>query len=156
MQRSLESLLAEVPLLDGLEPDELALLAGCAGNVRFAAGEQIFRRGDPADAFYVIRHGSVALETFVPGRGAVMIETIEAGEVLGWSWLFPPYRQHLDARALTVVRATGFDGKCLREKCEADPKLGYDLMSRFAQVLIERLQWTRVRLLDLYGNGDSH
>ena len=83
-----------------------------------------------------------------------MIETIEAGEVIGWSWLFPPYRWHFDARALTSVRATGFDGACLRAKCDDDPALGYDLMSRFAQVLIERLQWTRLRLLDVYGDGD--
>jgi hypothetical protein len=84
----------------------------------------------------------------------MMIETIESGEVIGWSWLFEPYRWHFDARALTVVRATAFDGACLRGKCEADPALGYALMSRFAQVLIERLQWTRLRLLDLYGDGN--
>ena len=82
-----------------------------------------------------------------------MIETIEAGEVIGWSWLFPPYRWHFDARALTQVRATAFDGACLRGKCEEDSGLGYDLMSRFAQILIERLQWTRLRLLDVYGDG---
>jgi CRP/FNR family cyclic AMP-dependent transcriptional regulator len=153
MQRSLESVLADVPLFGGLDPAELSLLAGCASNTRFTAGDQLFRRGDQADTFYVIRHGSVALEMFVPARGPITIETLEAGEVLGWSWLFPPYRQHLDARALTTVRATAFDGSCLREKCDADPKLGYDLMSRFAQILIERLQWTRVRLLDVYGDA---
>ena len=81
-----------------------------------------------------------------------MVETIEAGEVLGWSWLFPPYRTHFDARALSSVRATSFDGGCLRAKCEADPSLGYDLMKRFAQVFSERLQWTRLRLLDIYGD----
>lgn len=156
MLRSLESVLADTPLLAGLDSSELALLAGCAGNVHFAAGEQLFRRGDQADTFYVVRQGSVALEAFVPTRGPLMIETIGAGEVLGWEWLFAPYRRYLDARALTVVRATGFDGACLREKCEDDPALGYDLMARFAQVLIERLQWTRLRLLDMYGNGVAH
>jgi CRP/FNR family cyclic AMP-dependent transcriptional regulator len=151
--RTLEMVLAETPFLEGLDDERLALLAGCAGNVHFGAGETIFRQGDPADAFYVLRHGSVALETFVPTRGPVVIETIEAGEVLGWSWLFAPYRWHFDARALTGVRATGFDGACLREKCDQDPALGYELMGRFAQVLIERLQWTRLRLLDVYGDG---
>jgi len=101
----------------------------------------------------VLRHGGVALETFVPARGAVVIETIEAGEVVGWSWLFPPYQWHFDARAVSLVRATSFDGVCLRGKCETDPQLGYDLMSRFAQVMIRRLQWTRLRLLDVYGDG---
>jgi CRP-like cAMP-binding protein len=151
---SLEHLLADVPLLEGLSEAERALLAGCARNVRFAEGERLFREGDAAETFYLVRHGSVALEAFVPARGPVTIETIEAGEILGWSWLFPPYRWHFDARALSVVRATAFDGVCLRGKADADPVLGYRLLSRFAQVLIERLQWTRLRLLDVYGDGD--
>jgi len=151
--RSLESVLAETPFLEGLEEQTLALLVGCAGNVRFAAGQHLFREGDEAETFFLIRHGSVAIELFAQPRGAVTIETVEAGEVLGWSWLFAPYRWHFDARALTVVRATAFDGRCLRQKCEDDPAVGYELMSRFAQVLIERLQWTRLRLLDLYGDG---
>ncbi|MDH4178166.1 MAG: cyclic nucleotide-binding domain-containing protein [Thermoleophilia bacterium] len=148
---TIEAVLRDVPLFGGLTSEDLALLAGCASNVRFEEGERIFRDGEQADAFYVIRHGTVALETFVPARGPVTIETIESGEVLGWSWLFPPYRRHFDAVALTRVRATGFDGSCLRGKCEADPRLGYDLMSRFAQVLIERMRWMRIRLLDVYG-----
>ena len=150
----IDSLLAEVPVFEGLGGRELETVAGCGRNVRFDAGAQLFREGDAADTFYVIRHGSVAVETFTPARGPMMIETIEPGEVIGWSWLFPPYRWHFDARALTVVRATAFDGACLRGKCEADPALGFALMSRFAQVLIERLQWTRLRLLDLYGDGN--
>ncbi len=153
MPRQLDQLLVDVPFFDGLGEDELALLAGCARNVRFDAGAYVFREGDPADVFYVVRHGSVALEAFVPAGGPVMIETIDAGEVLGWSWLFPPYRWHFDARALATVRATAFDGACLRDKCAADPALGYRLMGRFAQVLIERLQWTRLRLLDVYGDA---
>lgn len=154
MPRSLESVLADVPFFAGLDPGAIALLAGCAGNVHFDAGEYLFHEDQPADAFYIVRHGSVALEAFVPTRGPVTIETIDAGEVIGWSWLFAPYRWHFDARALGVVRATGFDGACLRRKCEDDHALGYDLMGRFAQVLIQRLQWTRLRLLDVYGNGD--
>ena len=152
--RTLELVLRDIPLFEGLDDAQLELLAGCAGNVRFHPGQVVFREGDPADRFFVIRHGGVAIETFVPARGGVTIETVEAGEVLGWSWLFAPYRSHFDARALTVVRATAFDGACLREKCESDPVLGYALMSRFAQVLIERLQWLRLRLLDVYGDGE--
>lgn len=155
MPRSLDTVLADLPFFAGLEPSALTLLAGCAGNAHFSAGDYLFRQGEPADVFYVVRQGSVGLETFVPTRGAVLIETIEADEVIGWSWLFPPYRWHLDARALTDLRVTGFDGACLRGKCEEDPTLGYDLMRRFAQVVIERLQWTRLRLLDVYGNGKS-
>jgi CRP-like cAMP-binding protein len=153
MVQRLDDLLAGVPLLAGLVRAELELLAGCARNVHFDAGEQIFREGEPADAFWVIRHGRVALEAHVPARGPLTIETLEPGEVLGWSWLFPPYRWHFDARALSGVRATAFDGACLRGKCSDDPALGYDLMQRFARVMMERLQATRLRLLDVYGDG---
>ena len=150
---TIDAVLRDVPVFEGLAAEQLKLLAGCASNVRFGEGEVLFREGDAADAFYVVRHGSVALETFVPARGAITIATLEAGAVVGWSWLFAPYRWHFDARALSLVRATAFDGACLRGKCEDDPRLGYELMSRFAQVLIERLQWTRLRLLDVYGDG---
>jgi CRP/FNR family transcriptional regulator, cyclic AMP receptor protein len=153
--RGLETILADVPLFEGMGPERLELLAGCAANVRFEPGDVLFRDGDEANAFYVIRAGTVALEMFVPARGGMTIETIGAGEVVGWSWLFPPYRWHFDARALAQVRATAIDGACLRGKCDDDPALGYDLMRRFAQVMIERLQWTRLRLLDVYGRGDG-
>jgi len=155
MLRSLENVLAEVPLFEGLDDADLELLAGCAGNVRFASGDYLFREGDQADVFYVIRQGGIALELFVPTRGPVIIDTLDAGEVLGWSWLFAPYRWHFDARAIGVVRATGFDGACLRDKCEDDPALGYRLMERFARIAIERLQSTRLRLLDVYGSDGS-
>lgn len=152
MARQLEEILSDVPFLEGMGPERLALLAGCASNVHFDAGQVVFREGDRADAFYIVRHGTVGVELHAPPRSPMMVETIEAGEVLGWSWLFPPYRTHFDARALSNVRATSFDGACLRAKCEADPNLGYDLMKRFAQVFSERLQWTRLRLLDIYGD----
>jgi CRP/FNR family cyclic AMP-dependent transcriptional regulator len=148
---TIETVLQDVPLFQGLTPPQLELIAGCGSNVRYREGELLFHDGDQADTFYVLRHGSVALETFVPARGAVTLETLEAGEVVGWSWLFPPHRWHFDARAVSLVRATSFDGACLRDKCADDPQLGYDLMSRFAQVVIQRLQWTRMRLLDVYG-----
>ena len=153
MPTQLDEILAQVPFFGGMGEAEIALIAGCGRNVHFDAGATIFRQGDPADDFFVVRHGTVAVGNFVPPRGELVIETLEAGDLLGWSWLFPPYRSHFDARALSPVRATQFDGACLRDKCAADPALGYDLMSRFAQVLIERLQWTRLRLLDIYGNG---
>ena len=153
MPHQLDEILGQVPFFEGMAEEEVALIAGCGRNVHIGEGETIFRQGDPADTFFVVRHGTVAVGNFVPPRGELVIETLEAGDLLGWSWLFPPYRAHFDARALTPVRATQFDGACLRDKCAADPALGYDLMSRFAQVLIERLQWTRLRLLDIYGDG---
>ena len=151
--QTIETLLRDVPFFEGIAAEHLEVVAGCASNVHFDEDEVLSREGDPADTFYLVRHGTIAIESFVPARGAVTIETIEAGEIIGWSWLFPPYRWHFDTRALGPVRATAFDGACIRGKCEADPALGYDLMSRFAQVMMERLQWTRLRLLDVYGDG---
>jgi len=156
MPKPLETLLEDVPFFEGMPVEEVQLIAGCGRNVRFQAGETLFRQGDPADRFYVVRHGSVAVGNFVPPRGDLVIATVDGGDLLGWSWLFPPYRSHFDARALTQVRATSFDGACLRDKCAEDPAFGYDLLNRFAQVLIERLQWTHLRLLDIYGNGRAH
>ena len=153
--KTLDAVIAESPVFAGLTQEQLEFIAGCAQNVHFDEGQQIAKRGDPADVFYLVRHGTVALETFVATRGPMLIEPLEPGEIVGWSWLFPPYRWHFDARTLTPVRATVFDGACLREKCETDPQLGYLLMTRFAGVLIDRLQWTRFRLLDLYGNDHS-
>jgi CRP-like cAMP-binding protein len=151
--RTIETLIHDAPIFQGMSPEALELVSGCASNVRFVEDEMLFREGDEADVFYVVRHGRVALDMFVPARGPVTIETVDPGEVIGWSWLFPPYRWHFDAKALGLVRATKFDAACLRQKCEADTAFGYDLMGRFAQVMIERLQWTRLRLLDVYGDG---
>ena len=150
--KTIADLMREAPLFADMRSDRLRLLAGCGSNVQYAEGETLFREGTPADVFYLLRHGSITLETYVPGRGAVTIETLAAGEVVGWSWLFPPHRWRFDARALSLVRAVQFDTVCLREKLEEDTALGYDLMSRFAQVLQERLRWTRMRLLDVYGD----
>jgi CRP/FNR family transcriptional regulator, cyclic AMP receptor protein len=150
--QTIDELIGESPVFAGLERERIALIAGCAGNVRFEANEELFREGDPADTFYLVRRGTIALETFVPARGALTIETLGPGEVVGWSWLIPPYEWHFDARAVGAVRAIGFDGACLRDKCAADPALGFELLTRFAAVLLERLQATRVRLLDVYGS----
>ena len=152
---TLEMLLQETPFFAPLARDHVALIAGCGSNTHFDEDEILFREGEDADTFYLVRHGVVAIETFVAARGTITIETVEAGEMIGWSWLFPPYRWHFDARALVPTRATAFDGACLREKCGRDPALGYALMTAVSQVLIERLQWTRLRLLDLYGDAGS-
>ena len=150
--QTLEPVLAEHPFFQGLAPEYLRVLVGCASNVRFEAGQQIFREGEEANEFYLIRHGKVALEVYVPGRGSITIQTLGAGEILGWSWLVPPYQWRFDARAVELVRAIALDGKCLRTKCEDDPRLGFALLKRFAHVMTERLQATRLQLLDVYGN----
>jgi CRP/FNR family transcriptional regulator, cyclic AMP receptor protein len=148
---SLEPFLAEHPFFRGLEPDYVKLLTGCASNVRFDAGQFIFKMGQPANHFHVIRSGKVAVEIPKPQGGAITIATLGDGEVIGWSWLFPPYEWNYDIRALELTRALALDAKCLRGKCDADPKLGYELMKRFSEIMIDRMNATRMQLLDLYG-----
>lgn len=150
-QHSLSALLAEHPFFRGLEAPYVELIAGCARNVRFNAGEYIFREGETANEFYLLRYGRVSLEVHLPDRGTVTIQTLSEGDVLGWSWLVPPYQNQFDARALTLVRALAFDGTCIRNKCTEDPRLGYEIFSRFARIIAERLQATRLQLLDMYG-----
>jgi CRP-like cAMP-binding protein len=151
--KTLDAEVAESPVFRGLPAAHLELIAGCGRNTGFEAGQYLFREGDQADTFYLLRHGRVMLETFVPGRGALTVQTVDEGDVVGWSWLFPPYRWHFDARALDSVRSVAFDGACLRRKCDEDNSLGYELLGRFSPVMLERLQATRMQLLDVYGNG---
>jgi CRP/FNR family cyclic AMP-dependent transcriptional regulator len=151
--KTLDAEVAESPVFHGLDETHLELITGCGRNTGFDAGQYLFREGEEADTFYLLRHGRVTLETFVPGRGALVVQTVEEGDVVGWSWLFPPYRWHFDARALDTVRVVAFDGACLRRKCADDHTLGYELLGRFSPVMLERLQATRMQLLDIYGNG---
>ncbi len=151
--QTLEPVLAAHPFFKDLKPEHLQVLVGCASNVRFDGGQYIFKEGEEANTFYLIRHGTVALEMAVPARGGVTVQTINEGDVLGWSWLFPPYRWHFDARATELTRAIALDGKCLRDKCEQDHSLGYELVKRFAQIIERRLQATRLQLLDIYGHA---
>jgi CRP/FNR family transcriptional regulator, cyclic AMP receptor protein len=149
---TMEELIGHHPFFAGLGADAIRLMAGCASNVHFAAGDYIFSQGEAASRFYVLRHGRVALEIHSPERGSLIIDTMDEGEVLGWSWLVPPFRYFGDARAVTPVSAIVLDGACLRGKCEADSELGYQLLRRVTSVMYQRLQSARVRLLDLYGS----
>lgn len=149
---TLEPVLSKHPFFEGLDSNYLMTLTGCASNVRFPSGQMIFREGEEANNFFLIREGRVAIEVFAEARGPVTIQTLGAADILGWSWLVPPYHWRFDARAVGDVRALALDGKCLREKCEADPRLGYELLKRFALVMTRRLEATRIQLLDVYGH----
>lgn len=151
---TLEHILKEHAFFRDLPPEYLKIVVGCASNVKFDAGEFVFREGGDADKFYLIRHGRIALEVFTTNKGAVTLQTLGEGEVVGWSWLIPPYHWHFDARAVEMTRAIALDGKCLRGKCDDDHSLGYELMKRFTHIMEERLQAARLQLLDLYGVHD--
>lgn len=150
---TLEPIIQATPFFQGMEPRHTELITGCATNVRWGEGETIFRQGDTAEHFYLVRSGLVAVQLMVPHRGITTILTVGEGEVLGWSWLFPPYRWHFDARAQQATHALAFDGKCLRGKCDDDHDLGYEIFKRFMQIVNDRLESTRLQLLDMYGNS---
>jgi CRP/FNR family transcriptional regulator, cyclic AMP receptor protein len=151
--QTLEPLLRGHRFFAGLAPEHLALLVGCAANVAFPAGSFLFREGRPADTFYLIRSGKVALEVNAPGRGVLTVQTFGEGDVAGFSWLLEPHRWEFDGRASERVLAIQMDGECLRGKCEQDPRLGYELMRRFSGLAISALQATRLQLLDVYGHA---
>lgn len=132
--------------LKGLSPEQRAALSEIATRVQFAAGEHVLLQGDPADRFYLIEHGRVSLEYELPRQRQVQMQTIGPGEALGWSWLAEPYRWQFSARTLDDVTASYFSVADLREQFGRDPKLGYAIMERMAQVLMERLQATRQKL----------
>ncbi len=151
MIETLEPLIREHPFFNGMDDRYIKFIVGCAKNKRYDAGDVVAREGEPADKFYLIREGMIALELMIPNRGFTTLETLSDGEIVGWSWLLPPYRWRFGVRTVRPTRVLAFDGKCVRSKCEEDHDLGYEVLKRFACVTAERLQAARLQLLDLYG-----
>jgi CRP/FNR family cyclic AMP-dependent transcriptional regulator len=149
---TLERLLAEHPLFKGLDDQYIKLMVGCASNVRYNQGDFISRDGDQADHFYLVRAGAVALDVYSPAKGEITYLTLREGDVLGWSWLVPPYRTHGDVRALQLTRALKIDATCLREKCKKDPQLELELYKRFVPIIVDRIEAMTMQLLDVYSD----
>lgn len=147
--------LAQQPFLAGLNPTQMALLADCALPSRFKAGETIFREGEPADRFYLIEKGKVVLESGADFGEPVVIETIGAGDLLGWSWMMPPYVWHFTARAVEPTDVIYFNGTILRQYCERDHSLGYELHKRMSAVMARRLQAARKKMLSVHAHGEK-
>jgi CRP-like cAMP-binding protein len=149
--------MARTDVLDGLSPGEREVLLRTAREVTYDDGARLFDEGGRADTCWLIRHGRVALETAVPGRGPVVVQTLGPGDLLGWSWLVPPYRWQFGARAIGTVHATELDADRLRSLADRDPRLGYALARQLLVIVLDRLQSTRARLLDLYRSpADDH
>src|SRR5689334_9048254 len=142
--------LSAQPFFAALTDTQRAALAEDGITVTFTAGERLFDEGGVADRFWLIEQGGVALDMRVPGRGDQIVETLGPGTVLGWSWLHPPYRWHFRAVARLATTAIAFDAASVRRRCDADPAFGYAMLRSFTPVITERLQATRIRLLDLY------
>jgi CRP-like cAMP-binding protein len=149
--KTFDEILKETKFFKDLKPEYIELLAGCCSNVRFDPEQYIFKEGEPADHFYLIRHGQVTVELHDPRRGQIPINTVNEDDVLGWSWLFPPYNHRFSGRAMSLTRAIAMDGKCLRDKCDLDPVLGYEMMKRFAAIMVDQLYATRLQVLNIYG-----
>ncbi len=135
--------IAEHPFFQGMTPIQLSVAGECASETAFGKDEILFREGEPADRFFLLEAGSIALETQVPGNGVARVGRLAPGEVLGWSWLFPPFVWHLQARALEPVKAIVLSGAHLLIAAERDRAFGFELMKRVSQVVIQRLQAVR-------------
>ena len=144
----LSRILREHPFLEGLSPESIATLTGCASNRKFEVGEYLCREGEQADVFYLLRAGKVALEIHIPQHGGLRLKTFEEGDVIGWSWLLFPYTWHFDVRVVHPARALVLDARCLREKCEHDHDLGYEMLKRFSALMMRTLEATRLQLVD--------
>jgi CRP/FNR family transcriptional regulator, cyclic AMP receptor protein len=150
-----ETILAALPLFKGLKPEQIQQIASCAEPVQYEAGQFLGREGEPAETFWVVRQGRIALETHAAGRGPLTLQTVSTDDVIGWSWLIPPHVLRFDIHALTASRALRLDGKRLRELCARDHELGHALIERVAQVLVRRMEAMSMQLMDLYGVHDG-
>ena len=148
--KTIEAILKEHSFFKDLKQEYIDFIAGCASNVMFKAGEVILRESEEADKFYLIRHGKVAIDISATRQRSITIQTIHDGDILGWSWLIPPHKYRFNAQAVENTVAIALDGKCLREKCEKNHDLGYELLKRLAGVFTQRLEVTRMQLLNIY------
>lgn len=148
---SLKEILANHPLFKDFDTDTLDLLVGCARNEHFRPGQPIYAEGDDAGKVFLIREGDCAVEISTPHHDPIIVETLRSGDVLGWSWMVPPYKHMSDARALNDVRAVSLDAACMRNKAEQSPALGYQMFKHFAPHMAVRFRALRMQLLDVYG-----
>ena len=153
--KTIRDRLEDHPFFSDYPKDYLETISGCGRNAAYKAGESIAKEGDPADYFFLITRGRVRIEMQQPAGKAISIQTLSDGEIIGWSWIFPPYKWSFHVHAITDVGVIAMDGACLRQKCETDHTLGYTLMKSFASILSERLKHSRYQCMDVYGVSDD-
>jgi len=149
----LSKILRSHPFMSDMLEQHIKQIVECASNVVFRENEYVFREGEEAKRFYLIRTGKIALDINGREKGKIRVLTLGPGQILGWSWIVLPYRWHFDAQVIEDVRAIAMDGECLRKKFKEDAKLGYEMLSRFTQILEQRLNVTRIQLMDVYKRG---
>lgn len=150
--KTIADILKKHSFFEGLSQEHLEFIAGCGKNVVFKEGEFIANPGDPANEFYLIREGHVALTIALPARKPFLFQTLGPNDIVGLSWLIPPYRWTVSAQAVASTRAIALNGVCLRKKCEDDPRLGFNLMKHLIKIMVIREDAYRLHLLDVYGD----
>ena len=143
------------PLFHGMKPAHLEALLDGATTANLKTGDVLFKEGEPANQFFLIERGQMALEAHEPRDGTALVQTLDTGDLLGWSWLFPPFVWHFRARAVEPTRIIAMSGARLLVNAERDHDFGYELMKRVSQVLIHRLQATRKTMLQLLCESDA-
>lgn len=153
--KSLYDIVKDHTFFKDFDEQEIKLITECAKNETFQEGSFLAQEGAPADLFYLIKTGLVNIETRIAKQSSYTMQTISDGELFGWSWLFEPHQWMFDAKALNLTRVITLNGACLRAKLDSNPALGYKLMKRFSKMIIDRLNTTRLQLLDVYGLQDQ-
>ncbi len=148
--RTVRDYLYSLNFFEGMDEHHIELISGCGKLALFKQGDFLLKEGDKAETFFFIREGEASIESYIPTQGSKAMMTVGAGDIVGYSWLFEPYRVSFDVRALSDVRAIQMDGKCLRGKSERDHELGYHLMKRITQIVLKRLQASRRQVVDVY------
>ena len=149
--KTIFDLLKEHTFFEELDENYIKIIAECGQNIHSSPGQYLAREGAPADSFYILRKGNAHVEINAAPYGTKLIHSLSAGDIAGWSWIFPPYTWRFDIKVTSSLSAIALDAACLRKKCESDHTLGYQLMKKFAYIMTNRLKETRVQLLDIYG-----
>jgi CRP-like cAMP-binding protein len=149
----IERILSVHPFFEGIDPEYIAPFAKEARSSTFDPGEFLMRVGEPTQCFYLILHGKVAIETFASDRGPIIIQTFGEGEMVGYCWIIPPYQCRFDIRAVEFTRAICIEADKIRQICEENHEIGYELLKRVIQSMSGLLEATRLQLLDLYGGS---
>ena len=149
---NIEPIIAEHPFFKGLMPEHIKIIAENSRELNFAPGEFLMREDEPGHCFFLILYGQVAIEDFSPERGPIIVSTVGEKEIIGYCWLTPPYQCRYDVRAVEMTRTICIDGTRLREICEENPDIGFELLKRTTQLMSKLLEATRAQMLDIYGS----
>ena len=148
----IERILSEHPFFKGLKPQHIAEVAKGSTRINFNPGEFLMREDEPGSCFFLILHGKVAVEVFTPERGPIIVSTLGENEILGYCWIVPPYQCRFDVRAVELTRTVCVQGTRLRQICDEDHQVGYELLKRTSQMMSKLIEATRVQMLDVYGD----